>query len=139
MRKFAAVLLIVVASVSYADKVKSKSKDKRFEPVIREAAAYAGSYRGPDEAYGLVFEVAPDGKLRGNYVELGRVAVLHNIEVTGAEFSARASFDDGSWRTISGSFANRVFNGQIAFGARVKNVIVEGMGPIDTFFERLDS
>jgi hypothetical protein len=137
MRKLIAVLLIVVASASYAEKVKSKSKDKRFEPVVRAAAEYAGSYRGPSESYGLVLEVAPDGKLRGNYVELGRVAVLHNIEVNGAEFTARASFDDGSWRTISGSFANRILNGNVAFGARVTGVLVEGMGPVDTFFERL--
>ncbi|MFL6246789.1 MAG: hypothetical protein ACJ74H_12235 [Thermoanaerobaculia bacterium] len=139
MRKLAAVLLIVVASASYAEKVKSKSKDKRFEPVVRAVAAYAGSYGGPDESYGLVLEVAPDGNLRGNYVELGRVAVLHAIVVNGSEFSARASFDDGSWRTITGSFANRVLNGRAAFGARLKNVLVEGLGPVETFFERLDS
>lgn len=139
MRKLAAVLLIVVASASYAEKGKSKAKDKRFEPVVREAAAYAGSYGGPSESYGMVLEVAPDGKLRGNYVELGHVAVLHSIEVNGAEFSARASFDDGSWRTISGSFANRILNGRVAFGARVNGVLVEGLGPVDTFFERLDS
>lgn len=137
MRKLAAVMLIVVASASYADKVKSKSKDKHFEPVVREAAAYAGSYGGPSESYGLVLEVSPDGKLRGNYVELGRVAVLHSIELIGADFSARASFDDGSWRTISGSFANRVLNRNTAFGARIHGVLVEGLGPVDTFFERV--
>jgi hypothetical protein len=137
MKKLVAVLLIVVASASYAEKVKSKSKDKHFEPVVRSVADYAGSYGGPSESYGLVLEVAPDGKLRGNYVELGRVAVLHAIEVNGATFTARASFDDGSWRTISGSFANRVLNGKVAFGARVNGVLVEGMGPVDTFFERL--
>jgi hypothetical protein len=136
MRKLAIVLLIVVASASYAEKVKSKSKEKRFEPVVKEAAAYAGSYRGPDESYGLVLEVAANGTLRGNYVELGRVAVLNGIEVTGADFTARASFDDGSSRTIAGSFANRVLNGNTAFGARVKGVKVEGMGEVDTFFER---
>lgn len=136
MRKLAAVLLIVVASASYADKAKSKNKDaKVFEPVVREASAYAGSYRGPSESYGLVLEVAPDGTLRGNYVELGRVAVLHSIDIKGSDFSARASFDDGSWRTLSGSFANRVMNGKSAFGARVSNVLVEGMGKVDTFFE----
>ena len=135
MRKLAAVLLIVVAASSYAEKVKSKQKDKRFEPVVREAAAYAGSYRGPSESYGLVFEVAPNGKLRGNYVEMGRVAVLNAIEVNGADFSARASFDDGSSKTLYGSFANRVLNGKIAFGARLKDVPVEGFGAIDTFFE----
>lgn len=135
MRKLVAVMLIVFATSSFADKVKSKEKDKRFEPVVREASAYAGSYRGPSESYGLVLEVAPDGKLRGNYVELGRVAVLHSIEVSGADFSARASFDDGSWKTLNGSFANRTVNGRSAFGARLKNVPVEGMGAVDTFFE----
>jgi hypothetical protein len=138
MRKLVAVLLIVVASAAYAEKVKSKVKDKHFEPVVKAAAEYAGSYGGPSESYGLVFEVAPDGKLRGNYVELGRVAVLHAIEVKGAEFTARASFDDGSFRTITGSFANRILNGNTAFGARVSGVLVEGLGPVDTFFERLE-
>src|SRR5687767_5976428 len=132
MRKLAAVILIVLASAASAEKVKSKNKDKRFEPVVREVPAYAGSYRGPSESYGLVLELAPDGKLRGNYVELGHVAVLHSIELNGAEFSARASFDDGSWRTISGSFANRIFNGNTAFGARIHDVQVEGYGRIDT-------
>jgi hypothetical protein len=138
MRKFVVVLMIVVASAAYAGKDKSKSKDKRFEPVVKTTAAYAGSYRGPSESYGLVLELAPDGKLRGNYVEMGRVAVLNSIEVTGSDFTARASFDDGSSRTISGSFANRVLNGSSAFGARVHGVYVEDMGEIDTFFERVD-
>jgi hypothetical protein len=139
MRKLATVvLLLFVAAVALADKPKSKSKDKRFEPVSRSAAALAGAYRGPSEAYGLIFDVAPDGKLRGNYVELGRVAVLNGIEVNGADFTARASFDNGTLKTIRGSFANRVLNGRTAFGARVTNVEVEGMGAVDTFFERID-
>jgi len=137
MKKLVAVMLIVVASAAYAEKVKSKSKDKQFEPVVRAAAEYAGSYRGPDESYGLILEVAPDGTLRGNYVELGRVAVLHSIVVNGSNFTARASFDDGSWRTISGSFGKRSLNGSVAFGARVSGVMVEGMGRVETFFERL--
>lgn len=135
MRKLAIALLIVVASAAYADKVKSKTKQKSFEPVVRSAAEYAGSYRGPSESYGLVFEVAPNGTLRGNYVELGRVAVLHAITLNGADFTARASFDDGSWRTLTGSFANRVLNGNTAFGVRIHGVKVEGMGEVDTFFE----
>lgn len=137
MRKLAAVLLIVVASVSYADKNKAKTKAKRFEPVAVDAQAVAGSYRGPAESYGLVLEVAPNGTLRGNYVEMGRVAVLHAIELHGSDFTARASFDDGSFRTITGSFANRVLNGVTAFGLRMHDIPVEGFGRIDTFFERL--
>ena len=139
MRKLATVvLLLFVASVSLADKPKSKTKDKRFEPVVKSAAAIAGAYRGPSEAYGLIFDVAPDGKLRGNYVELGRVAVLNLIEVNGSEFTANASFDNGTLKTIHGSFANRILNGRTAFGARVTNVEVEGMGSVDTFFERIE-
>jgi len=136
MRKLAIALLILVASASYADKVKSKSKEKRFEPVARAAADYAGSYRGPSEEYGLVLEVH-DGKLGGTYVELGRIAVLGPIEIKGADFTATASFADGSWRTIEGSFANRILNGDRAFGVRVHNVPVEGLGTIDTFFEEV--
>ena len=109
MRKLAAVLLIVVAFASYADKQKaSKSKDKRFEAIAVQASSVTGSYRGPAESYGLVLELAQNGTLRGNYVEMGRVAVLNNIALNGSEFTARASFDDGSSRTITGSFANRV-------------------------------
>jgi hypothetical protein len=140
MRKLATVvLLLFVASVSLAaPKTKSKSKDKRFEPVVKSATAIAGAYRGPSEAYGLIFDVAPDGKLRGNYVELGRVAVLNAIEVNGSEFTANASFDNGTLKTLRGSFANRVLNGRSAFGARVTNVEVEGLGAVDTFFERIE-
>jgi len=140
MRKVVAVLLLLViasvASVAYADKNKAKSKEKRFEAVAVNAQAVAGSYRGPAESYGLVLEGAPDGTLRGNYVEMGRVAVLNAIELRGSELSARASFDDGSFRTITGTFANRVLNGRSAFGVRLRNVPIEALGAVDTFFER---
>ena len=137
MRKLAVVLLIIVAFASYADKGKTaKSKDKRFETVAVQASAVTGSYRGPAESYGLVLELGTDGALRGNYVEMGRVAVLNAVVLEGAEFTARASFDDGSSRTITGSFANRVLNGTSTFGLRMRAVPVEDMGLIDTFFER---
>ncbi|HVG25252.1 MAG TPA: hypothetical protein VND45_13935 [Thermoanaerobaculia bacterium] len=102
MKKLAAVLMLTVAVTAYAQSPK-----------------IAGSYRGPSESYGLVLEVAPDGKLRGNYVESGRVAVLNAIEVKGEKFTARASFDDGSLRVLSGSLTER--------GVRIG----------DTFFERM--
>src|SRR5687768_8078423 len=117
MRKFGAVLLIVSAFAAYADKPKTpKPKSKSFEPVAVQAANAAGSYRGPAESYGLILELADDGSLRGNYVEMGRVAVLNAIVLKGPAFTARANFDDGSSRTITGSFANRMLNGKSAFG-----------------------
>ena len=138
MRKFGAILLVVVAFASYADKGKApKTKNKRFEAVAVQASSVAGSYSGPAESYGLILEVAEDGTLRGNYVEMGRVAVLNAIVLDGASFTARANFDDGSSRTIRGSFANRILNGKTAFGVRMQAVPVEDLGLIDTFFERL--
>ncbi len=139
MRTWTAVLiLLLVTPVFAADKEQkaAKHKDKRFEQVAAPAASVTGSYRGPAESYGLVLELAADGALRGNYVEMGRVAVLNAIVLKGAEFTARASFDDGSSRLISGTFSNRVLNGISAFGLRMRAVPVEGFGPIETFFER---
>jgi hypothetical protein len=149
MRRLTAVLLILFATSLFAADDKgpkaskaskqmkaAKIKDKRFEPVAVNAASVAGSYRGPAESYGLILEVASDGTLRGNYVEMGSVAVLNAIELRGSEFTARASFDDGSSRTISGTFANRIFNGVTAFGIRLRAVPVESLGMIDTFFEK---
>jgi hypothetical protein len=136
MRKLAIAMLILVATASYADKVKIKNKEKRFEPVAKSAAQAAGSYRGPNESYGLVLEMH-DGKLSGTYVEQGRVAVLSPIQIDGSEFKTTASFDDGSWRTIEGSFADRILNGVRAFGVRMHDIPLEGNGVVDAFFERV--
>jgi hypothetical protein len=137
MRKIAAVLLIVFATTSYAENNKAAKKSKRFEAVAVETSAVAGSYGGPSESYGLVLEIAADGTLRGNYVEMGRVAVLNAIALTGSEFTARASFDDGSSRTISGSFAKRTLDGRNSFGLHMHSVPIQDLGAVDTFFERL--
>lgn len=137
MRKFGAILLIVVAFASYAEKNKApKTKNKRFDAVTVQASDVTGSYRGPAESYGLILELSDEGALRGNYVEMGRVAVLNAIVLNGASFTARANFDDGSSRTITGSFANRVLNGKTAFGLRMHAVPVEGFGVVETFYER---
>ena len=136
MRKLAIAMLILIASASYADKAKIKNKEKRFEPVTKSAAEVAGSYRGPNESYGLVLEMH-DGKLSGTYVEQGRVAILSPIQINGAEFKTTASFDDGSWRTLEGSFADRILNGVRAFGVRMRDVPLEGNGIVDAFFEQV--
>jgi hypothetical protein len=140
MRRFGAIILIIAAPVLFAGDKSAKgekNKDKRFEAVTVSAAGVSGSYRGPSESYGLVLEAATDGTLRGNYVEQGRVAVLNAIVITGSDFTARASFDDGSSRLIRGSFATRVLNGNSAFGLRLHEIPVDAFGRVDTFFERL--
>lgn len=136
MRKLAAVLMTLFAVASYADKAEVKSNDKRFNAVEVQASRAVGNYRGPAESYGLILEASSDGALRGNYVEMGRAAVLNAIVLKGSDFTARASFADGSSRTIKGTFSNHVRNGKTAFGLRLHSVPVEGLGPVDTFFER---
>lgn len=113
MRKFAAGLILMVTVTSYAESKKD----------------LVGSFTGPTESYGLVLEVAADGTLRGNYVEMGRVAVLNAIVFNGSAFSASASFDDGSSKKLSGSLTSG--------GLRIHAVPVEGRGHVDTFFQRL--
>jgi len=57
--------------------------------------------------------------------------------VNGAEFTATASFDDGSWRTLQGTFSTRVLNGNRAFGVRLHDIPVTGLGVADPFFEEI--
>jgi hypothetical protein len=109
MQKLIAVVLFLVATTSFA----------------APESNVVGSYRGPNEAYGLILERTAAGDLRGNYVEEGHVAVLSSIEVKGSEFKARASFDNGSTRMIKGSFETR----GSAFGLHVDDV--------DAFFEKM--
>ena len=136
MRRLIAVVMLVAASSLFAAPKAAKAKSKSFEAVTVQAAGVAGSYRGPAESYGLVLELRDNGTLRGNYVEMGRVAVLNAIVLNGPQFTASASFDDGSSKTISGSFAMRNLNGEKAFGLHMHAVPVEGFGQVDTFFER---
>ena len=96
MKKLLVALMIVVATTAFAAPP---------TPVMK-AVDYTGSYRGPDASYGLVLETR-NGRLHGNYVESGRLAVLSPIQMNGAEFTATASFDDGTYRTISGTFTTR--------------------------------
>lgn len=138
MRKLVAVTLVLFAFGSYAagGKGKSKVKEKRFEPVVVSAAGLTGSYRGPSESYRLLLELAPDGTLRGEYVEMDERAALTGIELDGAELAARAVFDDGRSRRITGTVSNRIRNGEVAFGIRLYAVPVDGLGIVDPFFER---
>jgi hypothetical protein len=138
MRKAAAVLSVALAFASHAENTTApKPKSARFASVTISTAGIAGSYRGPADSYGLILEVGEGGTLRGNYVEMGRVAVLNAIVLDGSSFTARASFDDGSSRTLRGSFARRVVDGESAFGLRMQAVPVEGLGAVETFFERI--
>lgn len=135
MRKLIVLFALLLVVPAFAGKQKFKNKkQKSFEPVVAAASEYAGSYRGPSERHTLELEVV-GGALRGTYREEGRVASVEQVSLSGADLIAAATFDDGSVRTLDITFANRVLNGERAFGLRMKDVHVGGMDqPINTFF-----
>lgn len=135
MRKLAIIALLLLAAVAFA-KDKHKNKQKSFEPVIKPAAEYVGVYEWPHSDYRFEIELT-NGRLHGIFVEAGRVATLDPININGADFTAVARFVDGTTRALSGTFSNRILNGEKAFGVRLRGVRVSGMGEVNTFFERV--
>jgi hypothetical protein len=137
MRKLMVLFALLLVVPAFAGKQKFKNKkQKSFEPVVAAASQYAGSYRGPSERHSLELE-STGGVLRGTYREEGRVASVEQVSLIGAELTAAARFDDGGFRILNITFANRVLNGERAFGLRMKDVHVGGMDqPINTFFEK---
>lgn len=117
-----AALLMLVSVQSYGQKWKNKTKDKRFEPVVKENSRdYAGKYVGIDSSYSLEIQAQADGRLTINVYENGRKALLKDIRVDGSKLTATEVFEDGTTAKFEGEFVNRILNGQSAFG-----IIVDG-------------
>ena len=116
-------LLSLTASQTFAQKNKVKIKEKRFEPVVKQDINdYAGKYVGIDDTYIIEIEVGADGKLAITSLEADRKATLTGIELNGSRITARKVYEDGSTASFEGLFADRVLNGDKAFG-----IVVEGM------------
>ena len=138
MRKLSICLLLALCTVAYAKDKQHKQKDKRFEPVILPVAEYAGVYRWSGSDHRLELIHGQDGRLHGTFIEMGRTWNLEDIRVAGANFTSWGTLADGTRRIVQGAFANRILNGETAFGARVYGVRVDGMeGQVNTFFPRV--
>ncbi|MGA9996209.1 MAG: hypothetical protein WBP93_12395 [Pyrinomonadaceae bacterium] len=119
-----AALLMLVSVQSYGQKWKNKTKDKHFEPVVKENVRdYAGKYVGIESSYSLEIQAGADGRLIINVYENGRKALLKDIRVDGAKLTATKVFEDGTNGKFEGEFVNRVLNGQTAFGIIVESNI----------------
>ncbi|HEX8128332.1 MAG TPA: hypothetical protein VF527_04460 [Pyrinomonadaceae bacterium] len=136
----AVLALLSAAPVSGGQKFKNKKKEKRFEPVVKQRIEeYAGRYMGIMPDYYLEITAGADGQLSIASQEGNRRATLSNIRIAGARLTATRVYADGATKEFEATFANRILNGESAFGILVENVEVPFDGMTFTrIFYRLD-
>ncbi len=121
------LLLLTIAGDTFAQK--RKVKDKRYEPAARPALKdYEGRYTGIEGSYFIEIQFTQDGGLSITSYESERQAVLKDIRLTGAIITATKVYTDGATENFSGVFANRILNGQSAYGIIVDNMQVKVAG-----------
>ena len=136
----AAALCLALAPLSAAQKRKEKIKEKHFEPVARQNVRdYAGRYVGIEDDYVLEVTVGDDGALSITSREDGRTATLSDIRLDGAEVTATKTYANGKRAAFSATFADRVLNGERAFGLLVRNIWIElpGLTATQMFYRRV--
>jgi hypothetical protein len=121
-------------------KLKTKWKEKRFEPVVKENLHdYAGRYVGLEDYY-LEVRIDVDGQLAIVSQEGRQRATLQNISLTGARLTATRVYQDGTTKDFEATFVNRILNGDSRFGLMVENLEVKFEGlTFNRIFYRLDS
>jgi hypothetical protein len=136
-----ALLALSCASQAGGQKLKYKKKEKRFEPVVKaNVADYAGHYVGIMPDYYLEISSGADGQLSITSHEGRRHATLRGVRVEGARLTATRVYADGATKPFEATFANRILNGESAFGIIVENVNVEFEDmTFNKLFYRLDS
>ncbi|HEX8456772.1 MAG TPA: hypothetical protein VF656_05555 [Pyrinomonadaceae bacterium] len=129
------------APVSAAQKLKSKHKEKRFEPVVKERLAdYAGRYVGIEPDYYLEVAADADGTLAITIQEGARRAVLRDISIEGARLTATRVYANGATKKFEATFADRILNGARAFGVLVENLDIPYAGiTFSRLFYRLET
>jgi hypothetical protein len=115
-------LVLACAAPAFAQKVKVKNKDKRFETVVKQTLSdYAGRYAGFEEGYYIEVRVDAGGRLSATVFEGDRRAELQNIKLEQGRLMATKVYADGTTKEFRATFANRILNGASDFG-----LIVEG-------------
>jgi hypothetical protein len=138
---FVASLCLVALATSNAVAQKKKNKEKHFEPVARQNLRdYAGRYVGIEDDYVIEVRVGQDGKLAITSREGERTATLSDISLDGANLSATKTYADGKRAAFSATFADRVLNGERAFGLLVEKLWIElpGLTVTRMFYRRVE-
>lgn len=124
-----ALLLLFLTASGDGFAQKRKVKDKRYEPTTRHALVdYEGRYTGIEDSYFIEIALNSEGGLSITSYEGERQAVLKDIQVAGAIITATKVYTDGATENFAGVFANRILNGQSAFGIIVDNMQVKVAG-----------
>jgi hypothetical protein len=135
-----ALCLVALASSNVvAQKKPYKNKEKHFDAVARQNVRdYAGRYVGIEDDYVIEVRVGDDGKLAITSREGDRTATLSDIKLDGANLSATKIYANGKRASFSATFADRVLNGERAFGLLVRNLWIElpGMTATQIFYRR---
>jgi hypothetical protein len=137
----ASLCLVALASANAVAQKRYKNKEKHFEPVARQNLRdYAGRYVGIEESYVIEVRVGEDGKLAITSREGERTATLSEIKLDGANLSATKTYADGKRASLSATFADRVLNGERAFGLLVGKLWIElpGLTVTQMFYRRVE-
>jgi hypothetical protein len=121
-------------------KYKNKNKEKHFEPVARQNIRdYAGRYVGIEDDYVVEVRVGEDGQLSATSREGGREARLEDLKIEGARVTATKVYSNGGRAAFAATFADRVLNGERAFGLLVEKIWVElpGLTATQMFYRRV--
>ncbi len=104
------MLLLVTAAMPIG--AKWKIKEKRYDPVrVTDIRQVAGRYVGIDPDFVIELRVSDEGIVSGTMRNFGQTAVLREIRIEGADFTATVGTSDGSRLPLHGTFANRLRNG----------------------------
>ena len=116
MSKLPTILLLLAAALPIG--AKFKVKEKRYQPVpVTDVRQIAGRYVGIEPDFVVELRVSDTGVITGTLRNFGESAVLRSIRLDGAELTASI---DG--RPLHATFANRIRNGDSAFGLVVHDV-----------------
>jgi hypothetical protein len=133
-------LCLAASCAAQAQAQKRKFKEKRFEPVARQNLQdYAGRYVGIEDDYVIEVRVGADGRLSLTSREGGREARLEGVRIKGARVTATKVYGGGGRAEFAATFADRVLNGQRAFGLMVEKLRVElpGLTLSQMFYRRV--
>jgi len=136
----AALVLVTGVSAELFGQKKKKSKDKRFERVVKQNLKdYEGTYVGADKTYVIEVRLGDDGRLSVSSREGNKRMTLANVKVEGAQLTARKVYVDGTTGEFEGTFVNRVLDGRRAFGLLVEGSQINMAGlRLDRIFYRRD-
>jgi hypothetical protein len=118
------VAVLLLACVPAAGQKKWKQKEKRFEPVVKQAARdYAGRYVGLEDSHWLEVRAEDAERLAVTLYEEGRAVSLRDVRLDGSRLTATKVYEDGRAAPFSAVFADRILNGDRRFGVLVEGVV----------------